>query len=100
MITETLRDKLRKVLALAQSDQDRKAKAVQYKMDSHDFKIVPLDREKTVALINEDLTIPQIAERFPEYTYEQVYDTIFCDEEFHKLYRQHGQLKLVKNRTR
>lgn len=81
---------------IEKADNDRKAKAMQYKMDSRDFKIVPLDREKTIALINEDLTIPQIAERFPEYTYEQVYDTIFCDDEFHKLYRQHGQLKLVK----
>ena len=81
---------------LIEEDKRKKANVVKYKMESGNYKIVPLHREKTIALINEDLTIPQIAERFPEYTYEQVYDTIFCDDEFHKLYRQHGQLKLVK----
>lgn len=80
------------------ADKARKSKVAQYKLESGDYKIVPLEREKTVALIEEDLTIPQISERFPEYTYEQVYDTIFCDEEYHKLYRQHGQLKLVGNK--
>ncbi len=81
---------------LIEEDKRKKENVVKYKMESGNYKIVPLHREKTIALINEDLTIPQIAERFPEYTYEQVYDTIFCDDEFHKLYRQHGQLKLVK----
>lgn len=59
------------------------------------YKIVPLDRAETLALIQEDKTIPQIAEAFGEYTYEQVYDTILCDEEFNTEYRKHGQ-KLVK----
>lgn len=82
------------------ADNVRKAACSRYKMESGDYKIVPLDREKTLGLIKEDLTIPQIAEQFKEYTYEQVYDTIFCDEEFHKLYRQHAQLKLVKKSPR
>lgn len=63
-----------------------------------EYAIVDLDREKTINLINADLTIPQIAEAMPEFSYEQVYDTILCDEEFNELYRKHGQLKVRKNR--
>lgn len=46
----------------------------------------------------QDFTIPQIAEKMPEYSYEQIYDTILCDSEFNSLYRCHGQLKLIKNK--
>jgi hypothetical protein len=49
-----------------------------------------------ISLIEQDLTIPQIAERFTAYTYEQVYDTILCDIEYNNLYRKHGQLKIKK----
>lgn len=59
--------------------------------------IVQLDRPRVLNLINADMTIPQIAEQMPEYTYDQVYDTILCDAEFNSLYRQHAQRKLVKN---
>ena len=59
------------------------------------YKVVPLDRDETLRLIAEDKTIPQIAEQFPQYSYEQVYDSILCDEEFNTEYRKHGQ-KLVK----
>lgn len=61
-----------------------------------DYKVVSLDRGKMVNLIKQDLTIPQIAELFPEFTYEQVYDTIQCDDEFNPLYRLHGQRKIRK----
>lgn len=63
-----------------------------------DYLIVGLDREKTRALISADMTIPQIADAMPEYTYEQVYDTILCDSEYNALYRNHGQLKVKKAR--
>lgn len=63
-----------------------------------DYAIVSVDREKMANLIKGDLTIPQIAEAMPEYTYEQIYDTILCDAEFNPLYREHGQLKLKKKR--
>lgn len=63
-----------------------------------DYMIVELDREKTLALISADMTIPQIADTMPEYTYEQVYDTILCDSEYNALYRKHGQLKVKKTR--
>lgn len=62
------------------------------------YKIVSLDRDKTINLINADMTIPQIAEQMPEFTYEQVYDTILCDAEFNALYRKHGQLKIKKRK--
>jgi DNA invertase Pin-like site-specific DNA recombinase len=63
------------------------------------YKVVNIDRNKCRGLIFSDLTIPEIAEHFPEYSYEQIYDTILCDIEFNPLYRIHGQLKL-KNKKR
>ena len=62
------------------------------------YKIVSLDRAKCLELIGKDYTLPQIAEAFPAYTYEQVYDTILCDREFNSEYRKHAQKKLVKKR--
>ena len=62
------------------------------------YKIVSLDRTKCLELIRKDYTLPQIAEAFPAYTYEQVYDTILCDWEFNSEYRKHAQKKLVKKR--
>lgn len=60
--------------------------------------IVEFDRAKMRSLIEADLTIPQIAETMPEYTYEQIYDTILCDSEYNALYRRHGQLKVKKQK--
>lgn len=60
------------------------------------YMIVQLDRDSVRNLILADLTIPEIASKMPQYTYEQVYDTILCDAEFNELYRKHAQLKLVK----
>ena len=60
------------------------------------YKVVNLDMQKCIQLISEDKTIPEIAERFPEYSYEQVYDTILCNQELNNLYRKHGQLKLKR----
>lgn len=69
-------------------------KAASYKEEA--YKVVPVERDKMRGLILENLTIPQIADRFSELSYEQVYDTILCDHEFNHLYRKHGQLKLKK----
>lgn len=55
-----------------------------------------IDRDKMKILIEQDMTIPQIADVFSNYSYEQIYDTILCDEEFNPLYRQHAQKKLTK----
>lgn len=62
------------------------------------YKVVELNRDKCRELILKDYTIPEIAEHFPGYSYEQVYDTILCDEEFNPLYREHGQIKIKKRR--
>lgn len=75
---------------------NEKKRLASYK--DEDFKIVPVDRVKMTALISTDMTLPQIAEKFPEYTYEQIYDTVTCDSEFNSLYRMHGHLKLVKGK--
>lgn len=64
--------------------------------EENEYACIELPRETVIDLIEQDLTIPQIQERLKQYTYEQVYDTILCDYEFNKLYRQHAQLKLVK----
>ena len=66
--------------------------------DESEYARVELPRDTVLSLILQDLTIPQIHERLSQYTYEQIYDTILCDEEFHKLYRQHGQLKCRKKK--
>ncbi len=69
-------------------------RATSYKDES--YKVVAVDRDKMKGLIEKGLTIPQISESFPEYSYEQIYDTMLCDYEFNPLYRKHGQLKLKK----
>lgn len=62
------------------------------------LKSVPVDPDKMMALIEKDLIIPEIAKEFPQYTYEQIYDTILTDPDFNAAYRRHGQLKVRKNR--
>jgi DNA invertase Pin-like site-specific DNA recombinase len=56
------------------------------------------ERAAIISLIELDSTLPQIAEHFPHYTYEQLYDTFMCDRQFNALYRQHAQKKLVKKK--
>ena len=69
--------------------------------DGENIKIIDLttaERDKMRELILQDLTIPQLSEHFKEYEYDELYDTIQFDGEFNKLYRQHGQLKVKKQR--
>ena len=75
-------------------DWQRKQRNETYKDEP--YKVVNLDMEKCIRLISDDKTIPEIAVQFPEYSYEQVYDTILCNQELNNLYRKHGQLKLKK----
>ncbi len=76
---------------------DKRPRPSSYKDGDYEV-IKDIDRRKLGYLIECDLTIPQIAEQFPEYTYEQVYDTIYCDNSFNNLYRKHGQLKIKKRK--
>lgn len=73
---------------------DRTPRPTLYKNGNYEI-IEDIDTEKLRKLIELDLTIPQIAEQFPEYSYDQVYDTIYCSKEFNNLYRKHGQRKLA-----
>lgn len=66
--------------------------------DNDEYMVVELPRNVIKGLIEQDLTIPQIAERLPQYSYEQIYDTILCDLEYNNLYRKHGQLVIKKRR--
>lgn len=75
-------------------EKNRERNRLSYKEDS--WKNVTVDRKKMLTEIYSDKTIPEIAKSFPEYTYEQIYDTILIDEEFNSEYRKHGQLKIRK----
>ena len=85
---------LKKIKLQADKEKNRQRNLLSYKEEG--WKCVNIDRNKMVELIMNGFTIPQIAEKMPEYSYEQIYDTILCDSEFNNLYRKHGQLKLVK----
>lgn len=85
---------IRKMKLKAEREKNRIRNRLSYKEEG--WKCVSVDRDKMNKLILQDLSVPQIAEQFPEYTYEQIYDTILCDYEFNSLYRKHGQLKLTK----
>lgn len=78
----------------AEASKRQRERSMSYKEDA--YKVVPVDRDKMINLLEKDLTIPQISEEFPEFSYEQIYDTILCDYEFNPLYRKHGQLKIKK----
>lgn len=76
------------------AEKRRREKFSSYKEDA--YKVVPVERDKMLNLIKQNLTLPAIAERFPEYSYEQIYDTVLCDYEFNPLYRKYGQSKITK----
>lgn len=76
--------------------REKRMNDVSMKYKDAAYSCVSIDRPALKALIEQDLTIPQIAERLPQYTYEQIYDTILCDIEWNNLYRKHGQLKIKK----
>lgn len=90
------RVKLERERRRTEAQRKRERQDLAYKDD--DFKVVPLDRQRMRDLIARDLTLPEIAQAMPEYSYEQLYDTVLCDEEYNRLYRQHGQLRLVKRK--
>ena len=81
---------------IEKQEKARKELDAVYKKDK--YNIVELDRDKVHNMILMDMSIPQIADVLTQFTYEEVYDTILCDEEFNTLYRQHAQKKLVKKR--
>lgn len=81
---------------IEKQEKARKELDAVYKKDK--YSIVELDRDKVRNMIMTDMSIPQIADVLTQFTYEEIYDTILCDEEFNKLYRQHAQKKLVKKR--
>ena len=78
-------------------DRQENARQTTYKDGNYEV-VEDIDKSKLRQLIECYLTIPQIAEQFTQYTYEQVYDTIYCDRELNPLYRKHGQLKIKKKK--
>lgn len=81
---------------IEKQEKARKELDAVYRKDK--YNIVELDRDKVRNMIEMNMSIPQIADVLTDYTYEEIYDTILCDEEFNPLYRQHAQKKLVKKR--
>lgn len=78
-------------------DKEENARPTSYK--DGNFEVVEnIDKVKLRQLIECDLAIPQISEQFSEYTYDQIYDTVYCDRELNPLYRKHGQLKIKKKK--
>lgn len=78
-------------------DKQENARPTTYKDGNYEV-VGDIDKSRLRQLIECDLIIPQIAEQFPQYTYNQVYDTIYCDRELNPLYRKHGQLKIKKKK--
>jgi len=62
------------------------------------LQIVELDRDKMLKLIQAGLILPDIANQFPDLTYEQVYDTVLADRQFNTEYRKFGQKKCTKKK--
>lgn len=87
---------------VSEGDEKRKAGAREalrqssqsiYK-DGDELCRVELPRDELRKQIEADLTIPQIAALYPQFSYEQIYDTILCDDEFNPLYRKYGQKRV------
>lgn len=65
------------------------------------YEYTDLPRNEVREMILNDKTIPEIHAHYGgKYTYWQVYDSISIDEELHPLYRQHAQIKLMKQYPR
>ena len=79
---------------IERQEKAKKAESAAYEYGKR--QAIGIDRDKLRVLINSDLTLPQIAEAFPEYTYEQIYGTVLVDKELNPLYRKHGQKKVKK----
>ena len=78
---------------IERQEEARKKESAAYEFGKQ--QAVGIDRDKLRVLINSDLTLPQIADAFPEFTYEQVYGTVLADKELNPLYRKHGQ-KIIR----
>lgn len=79
---------------IERQEKAKKAESAAYEYGKQ--QAIGIDRDKLRVLINSDLTLPQIAEAFPEYTYEQIYGTVLVDKELNPLYRKRGQKKVKK----
>ncbi|WP_428041338.1 recombinase family protein [Candidatus Avelusimicrobium fimicolum] len=58
------------------------------------------DKRKWLEKIDSGKTIPEIADEFSNFTYDQIYDTIYCDAEMNRLYRSRGQKRIKGIKTK
>ncbi len=69
--------------------EERRKSFAGAKWDNPRLSELPTERLKE--LILEDKTIPVIAQEFPDFSYEEVYERISKDRELNLMYRAHGQ---------
>lgn len=58
-----------------------------------------IDADKLKIYILADMTIPEISDKFPDNTYDEVYAAIDSNDDLNVLYRSHAQKKLLKKRV-
>lgn len=58
-----------------------------------------IDADKLKIYILDDMTIPEISDKFPCNTYDEVYAAIDGNDDLNILYRSHAQKKLLKKRV-
>lgn len=58
-----------------------------------------IDADKLKIYILADMTIPEISDKFPGNTYDEVYAAIDSNDDLNVLYRSHAQKKLLKKRV-
>lgn len=90
MTIEECREKLKKAEAKA---RERNAAPIRERIAS-----ISIDSGKLRDCILAEMTIPEIAEKFPAFSYDDVYNTILCNVELNILYRAHAQKKLLKKK--
>lgn len=86
-----------KIVKRVERDMEKKKQTSREEYFSdHPLEIVSFDKVRVKNLIECGLTIPEIHKELKEYTYKQVYDSIYNDYELNLLYRAHGQKRVSK----
>ena len=98
MVEWGIKPKTKDYAEFVERQKKLKAEKRQCQYKDTPYCIVPLPRDQVRDLILENKTIPEIHEALGNFTYEQIYDSILCDEEFNALYRKHGMEKVKKKR--
>lgn len=91
--SKTIEDRLR-----VDEEARRRRRAKEEARRTARFPKIPIETGVLRKYIIADMTIPEIAAKFPDIPYDDVYDIIYWNEELNVLYRLHAQKKLLKKR--